>query len=103
MAYDISFLVNGEKTEPNGNVSVTMEFKEAVLPEGVSEDARVSVKHLKEDADAGDGIAVEDVSEKAEVQNAENAAVEKVMLSADSFSTYAITWAYASGVVRQIK
>ena len=99
LAYDISFLVNGEKTEPNGNVSVTMEFKEAVLPEGVSEDARVSVKHLKEDADAGDGIAVEDVSEKAEVQNAENAAVEKVMLSADSFSTYAITWAYASGTV----
>lgn len=94
LAYDISFLVNGEKTEPNGNVSVTMEFKEAVLPEGVSEDARVSVKHLKEDAEAEDGIAVEDVSEKAEVQNTENAAVEKVMLSADSFSTYAITWAY---------
>lgn len=96
LAYDISFLVNGEKTEPNGNVSVTMEFKEAVLPEGVSEDARVSVKHLKEDAEAEDGITVEDVSEKAEVQNAENAAVEKVMLSADSFSTYAITWAYGS-------
>lgn len=50
LAYDICFLVNGEEVEPaDGEVNVSIEFNEAVIPEGVSEDAAVSVAHLKEE------------------------------------------------------
>ena len=50
LAYDICFLVNGEEVEPaDGEVNVSIEFNEAVIPEGVSEDAEVSVAHLKEE------------------------------------------------------
>ena len=92
LAYDISFLVNGEEVEPSGDVNVIMEFKEAAIPEGVSEDAAVTVKHLKEDETAEDGVVVEDMAEKAEVQTTEKAEVETVELTADSFSPYVIQW-----------
>ena len=96
LAYDISFLVNGEEVEPSGDVNVVMEFKEAAIPEGVSEDAAVTVKHLKEDETAEDGVVVEDMADKAEVQTTEKAEVEKVELTADSFSVYTINWYYGS-------
>ena len=96
LAYDISFLVNGEEVEPNGDVNVVMEFKEAAIPEGVSEDAAVTVKHLKEDETAEDGVVVEDMADKAEVQTTEKAEVEKVELTADSFSVYTINWYYGN-------
>lgn len=92
LAYDISFLVNGEEVEPSGDVKVVMDFKEAAIPEGVSEDAAVAVKHLKEDETAEDGVVVEDMAEKADVQTTDKAEVEKVELTSDSFSTYTITW-----------
>lgn len=94
LAYDISFLVNGEEVEPSGDVNVVMEFKEAAIPEGVSEDAAVTVKHLKEDETAEDGVVVEDMADKAEVQTTDKAEVEKVELTTDSFSTFTITWDY---------
>ncbi len=97
LAYDISFLVkdeNGEKVEiePEGEVKVSFEFDEAVIPEGVSEDAKVAVKHLKEDESVEGGIVVEDVTENAEVTINESAAVEAMSLTTDSFSTFVITW-----------
>ena len=92
LAYDISFLVNGEEVEPSGDVNVIMEFKEAAVPEGVSEDAAVTVKHLKEDETAEDGVVVEDMADKAEVQTTEKAEVEKVEMTSDTFSTFTITW-----------
>lgn len=97
LAYDISFLVkdeNGEKVEiePEGEVKISFEFDEAVIPEGVSEDAEVAVKHLKEDENAEGGIVVEDVTENAEVTINESAAVEAMSLTTDSFSTFVITW-----------
>lgn len=92
LAYDISFLVNGEEVEPGGDVKVVMDFKEAAIPEGVSEDAAVSVKHLKEDETAEDGVVVEDMAEKADVQTTDKAEVEKVELTSDSFSTFLIYW-----------
>lgn len=97
LAYDISFLVkdeNGEKAEiePEGEVKVSFEFDEAVIPEGVSEDAEVAVKHLKEDENAEGGIVVEDVTENAEVTINESAAVEAMSLTTDSFSVFVITW-----------
>ena len=92
LAYDISFLVNGEEVEPSGDVKVVMDFKEAAIPEGVSEDATVAVKHLKEDETAEDGVVVEDMAEKADVQTTDKAEVEKVELTSDSFSTFLIYW-----------
>lgn len=92
LAYDISFLVNGEEVEPSGDVKVVMDFKEAAIPEGVSEDATVAVKHLKEDETAEDGVVVEDMAEKADVQTTDKAEVEKVELTAESFSIYTIEW-----------
>ena len=92
LAYDISFLVNGEEVEPSGDVKVVMDFKEAAVPEGVSETADVSVKHLKEDVSATDGVVVEDMGEKADVQTTDKAEVEKVEFTAESFSTYSISW-----------
>lgn len=103
LAYDISFTVNGEEVEPSGDVNVVMEFKKAAIPEGVSEGADVTVKHLKEDETAEDGVVVEDMAEKAEVQTTEKAEVEKVELTADSFSVFTLAWenaaAYAYGDV----
>ncbi len=94
LAYDICFIVNGEEVEPTGDVKVTMDFKEAAIPEGVSEDAEVTVKHLKEDETAEDGVVVEDMATKASVQTTENAEVKKVELTAESFSVFTIRWIY---------
>jgi len=90
LAYDISFLVDGAEVEPSGDVKVVMDFKKAAIPEGVGEDASVSVKHLKEVN--GNGIVVEDMSDKASVQMTSGAGVQKVELTTDSFSTFSITW-----------
>ena len=94
LAYDISFLKDGEEVEPDGEVKVTFEFDEAVIPEGVSEDAEVSVVHLKEDASAEDGIVVENLTdaEMATVETTENAEVTKVELVTESFSSFVIYW-----------
>ena len=92
LAYDISFIVDGEEVEPNGDVKVVMDFKEAAIPEGVSEDSAVSVKHLKEDEKAEDGIVVEDMAEKADVQTTDKAEIEKVEFIVDSFSSFSLKW-----------
>ena len=102
LAYDICFLVDGEEVEPSGDVKVVMDFKEAAVPEGVSEGAEVTVKHLKEDESAEDGVVVEDMTEAASVETTENVAVQKVELTAESFSCYTIYWYsnWNSGTVR---
>lgn len=92
LAYDISFLVNGQETEPNGDVKVVMDFKEATLPEGVSEDADVTVKHLREEAIAEDGVVVEDITESVQLEATGKAKIEKVELVSDSFSIFTIQW-----------
>ena len=92
LAYDISFIVDGEEVEPSGDVKVVMDFKEAAIPEGVSETADISVKHLKEDATAEDGVVIEDMAEKTDVQTTDKAEVEKVEFTAESFSIYTVTW-----------
>ena len=92
LAYDICFLVNGEEVEPaDGEVNVSIEFNEAVIPEGVSEDAEVSVAHLKEEKDE---IVVEDLTtaETTTVETTEKAEVKKVELVTESFSTFTIVW-----------
>lgn len=97
LAYDICFLVNGEEVEPaDGEVNVSIEFNEAVIPEGVSEDAEVSVAHLKEEKNENgeDEIVVEDLTsaETTTVETTEKAEVKKVELITDSFSSFVIYW-----------
>lgn len=92
LAYDISFIVDGEEVEPSGDVKVVMDFKEATVPEGVSKDAVVAVKHLKEVESAADGVVVEDMSEKATVETTNKAEVEKAEFTADSFSSFSLKW-----------
>ncbi len=54
LAYDITFVDSeGNKVEPNGKVKVSMDYKNAELPQEVIEkeatDAEVTVLHLEED------------------------------------------------------
>ena len=96
LAYDISFLVDGKEVEPSGDVKVVIDFKKAAVPEGISEDSKVSVKHLKEDVNAENGIVVEDMGEKADIQTTEKTEVEKVEFTAESFSVFTIGWTYTN-------
>lgn len=93
LAYDISFMLDGKEIEPNGEVKVTMDFKEAVVPEGVSENAQVAVNHLKENGNGG--VKVENLTEASttNITTAEkDVAVEKVELVANDFSIFTVTW-----------
>lgn len=105
LAYDICFIVDGEEVEPSGDVKVTMDFKEATKPEGVSENAVVAVKHLKSDDKSEDGIKVEDLTAEDTttiVTAEEDISVEKVELVTDSFSVFIITYNYMGQGVPQI-
>lgn len=91
VAYDICFLVEGEEVEPNGQVKVTMEFIDAVLSEEKAEDSSVSLYHFKEVAEEEDSIKVEDLTEGAMIQKAEEkTGIEKVEVMMDSFSLTAL-------------
>ena len=108
LAYDICFQVNGEEVEPaDGEVNVSIEFNEAVIPEGVSEDAEVSVAHLKEEKNENgeDEIVVEDLTsaETTIVETTDKAEVKKVELVTESFSTFTIYWGGRSGAGVTVK
>ena len=99
LAYDITFVdADGNEIEPNSEVKVSMEYKEAALPaEITAEDAKtseVSVMHLEED-DAGNVSKVVDMGEASQlkqIQTTENNAVNKAEFIAESFSVYTLTW-----------
>lgn len=115
-ARDITFVnEDGEEIEPNGEVQVSIQMKEGVIPEDADLET-VEVHHLKAaDANTVKAEAVADGAEKtdgtvlsaeeaaAELEAAEiseeevEAAIDKdaaavAMFSVDSFSTFTITW-----------
>ena len=119
-ALDITFVnEDGEEIEPNGEVQVSIQMKEGVLPEDADLET-VEVHHLKAaDANTVKAEAVADGAEKtdgtvlsaeeaaAELEAAEiseeevEAAIDKdaaavAMFSVDSFSTFTITWGSGS-------
>ena len=104
LAYDITFVdKDGNEIEPNSEVKVSMEYKEAALPaEITAEDAKtseVSVMHLEED-DAGNVSKVVDMGEAGKVDTLETTdakQVEKVEVKTESFSVFTITWSYDNG------
>ncbi len=99
LSYDICFLnESGEEIEPKGEVNVSFEFNEAVVPEDVSENMEVAVKHFKEEekTDGEKEVLVEDLTDAEttiiETESEDSVAVTKVELVADSFSEYTIIW-----------
>ena len=100
LAYDISFVdADGNKTEPNGDVKVTMKYKNAVLPETIEKenasDMDVTVMHLEEDAQ-GNVKQVVDMSQENNkietIETTDTQEIKQAVFEANSFSPYAITW-----------
>ena len=104
VAYDVNFLLTDEdgetaEIEPDGEVSVSMEFEEAYLPEEVAEKEdqidieSIDVIHMEEaedDEESETGLKSEVVAD-ADVSTTENA-VEKAEFTTDSGRTFVITW-----------
>lgn len=103
LAYDITFVdENGDKLEPNGSVSVSMDYKEAAIPEEVktareagAEVADVTLMHLEENSDGAVKDVVDmvaDESQEANVQTTEATEVEAAQFVTESFSVFTLTW-----------
>lgn len=105
LAYDITFVVKDEKgnevkTEPNGEVRVTFEYVNAVLPQEVqnsdTEATDVTVMHLEEDEN-GEVKNVVDMNESNQLEKiatTADTAVEAAEFTTESFSTFVITWTH---------
>lgn len=98
-AYDISLIdPDNNEIEPDGNVRVTMNYKNEALPEEVNADASsldVTVIHLEENADGTEKQVVDmvaDENEEASVETDSEAKVSRAEFITDSFSEYAIAW-----------
>ena len=100
LAYDISFLdAEGNKVEPNGEVKVSMNYKQAAIPETVTEEkaetTEVSVLHLEEDETGAVQNVVDMTAEEsaaAAVQTTENAEIQSAEFNTTSFSVYTVVW-----------
>lgn len=108
LAYDISLVdADGNKVEPNGDVKVTMDYKQPVIAEeavqaventdGIEStaDLDVTVMHLEEDEqgqvkDVVDMVADENTEANLETTDDQN--VQKAEFVSDSFSTFTLTW-----------
>ena len=101
LAYDISFLNDdGTKIEPqNGSVRVSIDYKEAEIPEDVAEtdtaqeNMNVSLVHFVEDAN-GNVTEVVNMSNdgQAEVSTTDNGEIESANFETESFSTFSVVW-----------
>lgn len=100
LAYDISFLdAEGNKVEPNGEVKVSMNYKQAAIPETVTEEkaetTEVSVLHLEEDENGTVQNVVDMTAEEsaaATVQTTESAEIQSAEFNTTSFSVYTVVW-----------
>ena len=98
LAYDISFVdADGNKAEPNGDVKVTMEYKNAILPETIenASDMDVTVMHLEEDAQGNVKQVVDMSQENNKIETIETTNTQEIkqaVFETNSFSAYAITW-----------
>lgn len=103
LAYDISFEVDGQETEPNGKVDVTMEWDKAALPDDVEKGAEVSVLHLTDDDEIVD-LTQNDVKEKDKDKDniatvkttGDEKSVRKMEMTVDGFSVFTITWSVSA-------
>lgn len=98
LAYDITFVdAQGNEIEPNGEVKVSIDYKNATLPEGISEadakDTNVTVYHLEENEN-GEVKEVVDMSQADNkirtMEMTDEKKVEKVEVLTESFSVFTI-------------
>lgn len=105
LAYDISFTdKDGNKVEPTGDVNVSMNYKQAAIPETVQKVMQenpdnttmdVTVMHLEEDEKGEVQNVVDmvaDANEKANVETTDAQSVEKAEFVSDSFSVFSLSW-----------
>lgn len=104
LAYDITFAdANGNKLEPNGDVKVSMKYKQAEIPEEAkkvlteNDDSTldVTVMHLEEDEQGEVKEVVDMVADEnktAEVETTSAMKVKKAEFVTDSFSVFTLTW-----------
>lgn len=105
LAYDITFVdEDGNETEPGGEVKVSIDYKEAAIPETISEEdaanAEVTVLHLEED-EKGEVKEVVDMAQNEKVDvlaTTEENKVEKAEVRTESFSKFAIIWRYGQSL-----
>lgn len=108
-AYDISLVdADGNKVEPNGDVKVTMDYKQPVIAEDAvqtvndtewlnsTKELDVTVLHLEEDnkgkvTDVVD-MTAEDTNGDAQINTTSENEIQKVTITTNSFSTFAITY-----------
>ena len=103
LAYDITFMdEDGNEIEPNSEVKVSIEYKQAAIPAELNEedakDTEVSVMHLEEDAD-GNVSQVVDMGEAGKIDALETTdakQVEKVEVKTESFSSFVLSWTAVS-------
>lgn len=99
LAYDITLMdKDGKEVEPNSEVKVTMDYKQAAIPAetDIAEDEKVDVTvfHLEED-EAGNVKKVVDMDKAGKIdslQTTDSHKIEKVELKTSSFSYYTIFW-----------
>lgn len=119
LAYNITFVdADGNKMEPNGNVKVTMDYKQPVIAEDAvqtvndtewlnsTKDLDVTVLHLEEDnkgnvTDVVD-MTAEDTNGDAEINTTSENEIQKVTITTNSFSTFAITYSEYSVAVKYV-
>lgn len=119
LAYDISLVdADGNKVEPNGDVKVTMDYKQPVIAEDAvqtvndtewlnsTKDLDVTVLHLEEDnkgkvTDVVD-MTAEDTNGDAEINTTSENEIQKVTITTNSFSTFAITYSRYSVTVKYV-
>lgn len=119
LAYDISLVdADGNKVEPNGDVKVTMDYKQPVIAEDAvqtvndtewlnsTKDLDVTVLHLEEDnkgkvTDVVD-MTAEDTNGDAEINTTSENEIQKVTITTNSFSTFAITYSKYSVTVKYV-
>ena len=119
LAYDISLVdADGNKVEPNGDVKVTMDYKQPVIAEDAvqtvndtewlnsTKDLDVTVLHLEEDnkgkvTDVVD-MTAEDTNGDAEINTTSENEIQKVTITTNSFSTFAITYSEYSVDVKYV-
>lgn len=106
LAYDITLVdADGNKVEPNGEVKVTMNYKQAVIADEAVQtvedtdglestaDLGIAVMHLEEDEHGNVRNVVNMTEEnKADIAATQDSKVEKTEITTDSFSTYAVAW-----------
>lgn len=119
LAYDISLVdADGNKVEPNGDVKVTMDYKQPVIADDAvqtvndtewlnsTKDLDVTVLHLEEDnkgkvTDVVD-MTAEDTNGDAEINTTSENEIQKVTITTNSFSTFAITYSEYSVDVKYV-